>query len=422
MKKHHTPGRFLRIIAGLLCLLLGLFSGQASAQPYFNSFYPDDSLAKKLVIPFKATQNLILIPLFLNHSDTLWFILDSGVRNTILFRLPARDSLQLTGSRELQIGGLGMGASIKALHTYGNIIQIPGITGRNQDVLLVRDTTFKIKNRLAVNVHGIIGYALFKDFVVEIDYPGKRLKLYRPSAFKSKGRGRELKLELIDQKPFIQVPVTFSRGKSSLYRLLLDSGAGFSAALFMSEQERKAIGISGVYGTLGYGLSGDMKGHLSRIEALRLGPYTLQNPIIAFPDSLAASKDILPEYHIGIIGMDILKRFQLTISYPHRKIWLKKNRMFRNHFLYNTTGIEIERPFEELPLYMVKEVREGSVAAAAGIRAGDQVLEVNGREAKEMELSELIALFSGRPHKKLRITILRNGEELRFGFRIPDEL
>jgi hypothetical protein len=328
----------------------------------------------------------------------------------------------MTGSRVLQIGGLGMGESVNVLHTYKNTIQIPGITGENQDVLLVRDSTFKIKNRLAVNVHGIIGYALFKDFVVEIDYPAERLKLYRPADFKPKGRCRELKIELIDQKPFVEVPVTFSNGKSSLYKLLLDSGAGFSAALFMSEQERKAVGVSGIYGTLGYGLNGHMKGYLSRIEALQLGSYTLRNPIITFPDSMAVGKGRLPEYHIGILGMDILKRFHLTISYQDQIMWLKKNRMFRNHFLYNSSGIEIEQPFENLPLYMVKEVREGSVAARAGILPGDQLIEVNGKESKETELSELIGLFSGRPHKKLKITVLRNGEELHFRFRIPNEL
>ncbi len=422
MKKQLLTALLFRLAPLLLCALLFFPPTPASAQPYFNSFRPDDSLAKKLVIPFKATQNLILIPLFLNHSDTLWFILDSGVRNTILFRMPEKDSLQMTGSRVLQIGGLGTGENVSVLHTYNNIIQIPGITGMNQDVLLVNDSTFKIKNRLAVNVHGIIGYALFKDFIVEINYPEERLTLYRPSAFRPKGRGRELEFELIDQKPFIEVPVTFSHGKSSLHKLLLDSGAGFSAALFLSGQERKAIGSSGIYGTLGYGLNGHMKGYLSRIEALQLGPYLIRNPLITFPDSMATGKGRLPEYHIGIIGMDILKRFHLTISYPDQKIWLKKNRMFRNHFLYNSSGIEIERPFENLPLYMVKEVREGSVAARAGILPGDQLVEVNGKESKEMELSELIGLFSGRPHKRLKITVLRNGEELHFRFRIPDEL
>jgi len=422
MKKRHTPSYHLRMNVLIFCLLFGLYAERSNAQPYFNSFYPDDSLAQEIIISIKTSQNLILIPLFLNHSDTLWFILDSGVRNTILFQVPDNDTLPMTGSRELQIEGLGLGESVKVLHTYNNIIQIPGITGRHQDVLVVRDSTFKIKKRLAGNVHGIIGYAFFKDFVVAIDYPAKRIKLYRPSAFHAKKRDRESKIELIDQKPFIDVPVSFTHGKNSLYRLLLDTGAGFSAALFLSEQERKAIGILSIYGTLGYGLNGNMKGHLSKIEALQLGPYKLRNPIITFPDSLAIAKNRLPKYHIGIIGMDILKRFHLTISYPHQKIWLRKNRMFRNHFLYNSTGIEIERPFENLPLYIVKEVREGSVAAKAGIIADDQLLEVNGRKVKEMEFSELIAIFSDRPHKKLNITVLRNGKKLHFRFRIPEEL
>ncbi len=407
------------LMTGILHLFIFL---PLKSQPYFNSFRFENPKERVVSIPFKASQNLILLPLFLNNSDTLWFILDSGVRNTILFDLPDKDSLQMIGSRQLRIGGLGMGAMVNVLHTYNNTIRLPGIRGSHQDVLVVKDSSFSIKSILGSPIHGIIGYALFKDFIVEINYPKRLVRLHLPDQFRSHGKGRPLDFQVIDQKPFLPVTVTFPDGEILLYRLLLDTGAGFSAALFLTEEERARLKAPTVYGTLGFGLNGYLRGHLIKAREIRLGPYTISHPILAIPDSLAVQPHLLSHDHQGIIGMDIIKRFHCYISYPDERVWLRKNRLFSAPFQYNSSGIEVEKPIENLPLYLVREVRPGSAAWKAGLRKGDQLIRINGRDVKSLGLNGLNRLLSSKAGKKLSIEIRRGNQDILFRFRIPEEL
>jgi len=48
------------------------------------------------------------------------------------------------------------------------------------------DKELNLSPRLGLPVHGIIGYDLFRDFVVEVNYTSKYLKLHSPKLYRSK--------------------------------------------------------------------------------------------------------------------------------------------------------------------------------------------------------------------------------------------
>jgi len=54
-----------------------------------------NSTQKSVSFPFKFINNLIILPVVINDSDTLQFILDTGVSRSIMTELSIGDSLLL---------------------------------------------------------------------------------------------------------------------------------------------------------------------------------------------------------------------------------------------------------------------------------------------------------------------------------------
>jgi C-terminal processing protease CtpA/Prc len=61
-----------------------------------------------------------------------------------------------------------------------------------------------------------------------------------------------------------------------------------------------------------------------------------------------------------------------------------------------------------VPRYIVVDVREDSPAALAGLKKGDEIVTVNGRDAYRIKLFSLNNLFSSRVGKRISLKFKRN--------------
>jgi C-terminal processing protease CtpA/Prc len=62
----------------------------------------------------------------------------------------------------------------------------------------------------------------------------------------------------------------------------------------------------------------------------------------------------------------------------------------------------------------VREVPADSPAAEAGLQPGDEVLQIDGRDVAEMELSEVVAALHGQVDTKVKLHVRRGEETLDF--------
>lgn len=109
-----------------------------------------------------------MVPIEVNGTD-ISFLLDSGVGKPILFNLSDKDSVQINNVSEIIIKGLGDGEPIKALSSTGNTFQIKNIENNDQQLYVVLDKDMNFSPSLGMPIHGIIGYDLFRDFVVDVN-------------------------------------------------------------------------------------------------------------------------------------------------------------------------------------------------------------------------------------------------------------
>lgn len=395
---------------------------QSSGQFYANNrgFLFDNQRKKSVTIKFKSASNLIILPVLINNSDTLNFILDTGVRYPMITELPFINKLNLNYMMPIEIKGLGEGVELTAYRSGNNVLTLDGMTASNQEVQMIIDENFQISHILGIPVHGLIGFNLFKDYIVEIDYINEKLTLTKPEYYKYRDRNRDiiLPLNFDGYKPFVNTEIMTDDSVKVPVKLLVDTGA--SDALWLSEKsdERIKYPENHIETFLGKGLSGDLYGIKGRIDGIWVGPLILPEPIVAFPNSEIIDQLISSNDRNGTIGAEILRRFHVTFDYRNSRLTLRPTHKINEDFNYNMSGMEITNPMPGLPIFTISNIRENSPAYFAGLQENDQILSINSNNHRSLELNDINLLLQSKENRKIRLTVLRNGEQVKTSFEL----
>lgn len=385
-----------------------------------RGFLFDDPRDKSITFDFKTASNLIIIPVTINESDTLNFILDTGVRFPIITELPFVNKLNLNYLMPVQVKGLGEGHELTAYRSGNNTMKLNGLTARNQEVQMIIDENFQISHMLGIPVHGLIGFNLFKDYIVEIDYPREEITLHKPEYYKYRDRRKDiiLPLHLENNKPFVRTSIVTDTQKEVPVKLLVDTGA--SDALWLSEKSDDRIDLpeQNIETFLGKGLNGSVFGTKGRIDGIWVGPLILSEPIVAFPNSELIEQLISSNDRNGTIGAEILRRFIVTIDYRNSRLTMRPTHRVKDDFNYNMSGMEVINPVPGLPIFTITDIRENSPAYFAGLKVNDQILSMNYSNHRSLELNDINLLLQSRENKKIRVKVLRDGEEIKTSFEL----
>jgi len=409
-------------------------------------------------IRFQLINNVIIIPVNVNGID-LKFLLDTGVNKPIIFNfLKDSDSLKILNAKKIKLKGLGDGEYVEAIRSSHNIFTIGNAINKNQAFFTIYDSNLNFGPKLGLPIDGIIGYDLFKDFIVEVNYSSQYIRLFDPFKYKYKRCAKcdVINMSLFGNKPYIQGKVE-QDSKELPVKLLIDSGS--SDALWLFENEDKNLYVNNSYFNdfLGAGLSGDIYGKRSKIKKLNIGKFIFKNPVVAYPDSVIVETLISKHDRDGSIGGEILRRFNCIIDYQNAKITLKKNSFYKLPFSYNKSGLQVEndgvRLVKEIdinssggsisviddntvkvkavvgpnkyvvkPSYAIKIIREGSPGDLAGLKVNDVIIYINGRSTHDMTLKELVSYFYRKAGVKLEIKVLRFGVERVFDFKLKSPI
>lgn len=393
-----------------------LFTIHAKSQR-FN--LPDNR--EKFTINFQHIGNLIIVPLEINGSVPLNFVIDTGSPYTIITNLEAINHFQLNKGKPIKISGLGKDTRrLEAYLSKKNTLRLGEIASNSSDIVLLFEQGFDLSTRFGVPIYGIIGYDLLRDFVVEVNYSGSRITFYKHDYFYEKKsrklkRFEEVPIEIEKGKPYINLGAKINKNPVDL-KLLIDSGSWDAIWLFEDQKDKIMVPVIYIDDYLGYGLNGEIHGKKSRIQFLEIGSLKISEPTTSFPDSLSVS-GITKKDRNGTLGSEILRRFTTIFDYKNEKVYFKKNRRFKEPFHYNMAGIELYQPFPALPYLEVIYVRENSPAANAGIRKGDAIRYVNGRKVSIFQTN----IFDER-YSALKTDVIRLNEKKKETISLPEML
>lgn len=383
-----------------------------------SGFLFDNPKKKSITFNFKSSNNLIIIPVTINNSDTLNFILDTGVRYPIITELPFVNKLNLNFLQPINVRGLGEGEQLTAYRSVNNTITLDGLAAYDQEINMVINENFQISHILGIPVHGLIGFNLFKDYVVKIDYSEHKITLIKPEYFTYKEKERDIVLPLTfeQNKPFVTTSIVTDKNEDVPVKLLVDTGASDAIWLSTNSDNRIKLPENHIETFLGRGLSGDLYGMKGRIGAIWVGPLVLYEPIVAFPENELVDELIGKNDRNGTLGAEILRRFYVTLDYPGKKLVLRPNADIKDDFNYNMSGLEVTNPMPGLPIFLVSNIRKNSPAYYAGILENDQIISLNSTSNKSLTLNDINLLFQSQEDRRIKMTVLRNGEQIKTEF------
>lgn len=437
----------------LLLIILLTFGVWNKAQEGFGLENAD-----KTVIKFKLINNLIFVPMTVNGVE-LNFLLDSGVSETLLFSLENKE-VDFKNIEKITFKGLGESVSIEALKSVKNNIKIGDhFIDRSHTIFLVLDEEFNISHDVGIPVNGIIGYYFFKNHPIEINYSKKTITVYKDkSKFARKtSRFSEFPISVEYNKPYVMANVEMKH-ETETSKLLIDLGNTDSAWLFPSLIKDFMYNRPNIDDFLGRGFSGDIYGKRSRINSLSIGKYKLRKPIASMPDEYSIQHLNLVKDRKGSIGSEVLRRFTIILDYENKKLYLKPNRDLDDPFLIDGSGLEIKQgglvwekeqvqvktakvnqangeisvidnatdsfqyKFSLKPVFIVSGTRKDSPAQKSGILKNDELVSINGKKTKDMNLNKIHQILKTIESKKINIEIKRDEKPMKFEFTLEDPI
>lgn len=262
----------------------------------------------KTSFPFELSQGEIIIPISINRSRPLRFVLDSGSTRTLIDQSVAA-SLGLKEGEASSLQGAGQGRiPIHALHDVN--LKMPGLESTGYECFAI--DLAPAGKAGGTGEDGILGYNFLARFVVTVDFERKRLTVELPAAFHSPSGFEELPLEIRGKWSYVKGELRFPGPVTVQDSFFIDSGSSDAVdhPVVKVIQSRTAT-------KTGVGLGTPVEGAVATATSFKIGSFTVKDPIVACCGATDATS--------RMIGTEVLRRFTVIFDYPESRLFLRPN-------------------------------------------------------------------------------------------------
>lgn len=393
-------GRYYTIL-----FLFIFWSTQAKGQEEFAP--PDAKLITRIPF-FQLSGGIIILKAQLDEfSDSLNFVLDTGSGGISLDSSTVEKLKIPNNLSEKLIRGI---AGVKRVSfAYNHSLKMPGISVNGLDFHI--NNYELLTSVYGVRIDGIIGYSFLRRYIVLLDFDKKQMEVYTPGRFKYP-RGGQLLKPNFTTLPLLQATVEDSR--SILNRFIFDTGAGLCFLLSKDYVEDSAIFKSKrkFYPTQAEGLGGKKQMEIAVMKSVKIGNYKFKKvPVHIFEDDYNVTN--YPSLG-GLIGNDLLRRFNIILNYPEQSIFIKPNNHFTDSFDYSYTGLGIYLIDGQIK---VIDIIEGSPGDKAGFKTEDIIFSIENNASNNIQAYK--NLFQNTLGK-IKVIVLRNNLPLFLNMNVKD--
>lgn len=275
-------------------------------------------------IPFtRAAGHRIYITAFVNGSDSLKFLVDTGASSLVLNTNSPRLAGRLHDGKAYQ--NLGTTGSNLATYSHDNSVQVGTVHYDNAGCV-----------HLPYPVDywdGVFGLNALSAFNVEINYDDSKIYCYPKESLRSETKKFVcLPFEYMYSVPFVRIPVTVG-GRT--HRLTLEIDTGPDRVIDLNTpfvRKHQLLTALPSFATSTIQSSDGGKGELREVlfDEVIIGDYRL--PLIPGALSTLTTGMLSKEDIDGMIGNNFLKRFNMLIDFKDSKIYLEPNRFLYTPF------------------------------------------------------------------------------------------
>ena len=356
-------------------------------------------------IPVQVANNLVLVPVQVNGSAPLAFILDTGASGLVI---DARRVPELKLSTGQSGGARTGGGTVEASEIKGVTIRAGKAELANADAVAI--DLAPLDAALGTRVDGILGYEFFQRYIVQVDYAAARVRVYEPGAFRDDGGHAVMPITLGEQLPLARVTLGRADGGMADATLEVDTGLTGSLTLtraFVEANHLLSAAQPRLRITTGALLPGQVAAEVVRVPRVTLGAADIEG-VIANVNPTEKDAGVRGKI-VGLLGGDLLRRFIVTIDYSRSRILLEPNALLLEPDEFDMTGMSLIAP--KLQAVAVRTVVPGSPAATAGVMPGDQIVAIDGRGTAQMTLSDIRAMF--QRENIIYVLLLKRGDGTR---------
>jgi len=383
----------LILIAALL-VAARVVRGQAAAAPAMAQRAEAVSLpGEPVAVPFRFAGNLPAVEVEVNGEGPFLFWLDTGAMGLARADRSLVEKLGLEARGEIRPrDGFGRSAPPMKVVRFDSLAfggaEWKGVEAASRDYNRMLPPGFE-------HIDGILGFHLFADHLLTLDYPGERVVIEAGELPPADGR-EVLELDAGGRRPGITLEVAGEE-------VAADLDSGFQGTLQLPAAVAEPL-LAGEPVVVGRGRTAG--GELEIKEApiagtVRIGEHQLENPRVVIAE-------------VGdraVVGSGLLREFAVTFDQRNGRVRFAR-----------PEGAE---PVGSAPRYrvgvafahrtgaeglVVMEVFPGGAGEKAGLQPEDLVVTVDGQPALAVPPEELRRLF-GSP-EPVQLTVERGGETL----------
>lgn len=253
----------------------------------------------------------------INGSEELDFMFDTGADQCVLFR-SGLNKVKLNFDGTIQNSGFG---GINTRQTSNqNDLEIANLLWENEAIMFIDAKTGE---------DGILGYNVFEDKVVEINYD-ERIMIVHDKPVSVDATYSLFNIRYAGTLPLINLTL-LNGGTAYTTEVVFDMGAKtslFLTQMYLADNDLRAtLKKTGTRTSGGVG-SRTIKSDYAIVPEVKIGNISLRD---VPADLEVVSPD--PIIHHNLLGMDIIKRFNAVIDYQNQKIYLKPNNLLHAKYV-----------------------------------------------------------------------------------------
>jgi hypothetical protein len=279
-----------------------------------------------VTIPISLSHGKLHLQGRFNGSKPLDLIFDTGADIQVLYpsALAKGARLKLDGT----INNAGTGGRLLRQTSSDNRLEIGGLAWEHERVLYIE--------KQADRADGIVGYPVFQDKVVELDFD--RMVMIIHEALPAHAAGFA-KAAMPPAGTLTAVEVGLGLGgRRESGPLLVDTGG--SDTLTVNAAFAVAHGLAGTMRKLGTGQLGGVGPDVIHTDMVLLPELTLAGHTLKnVPISMERPGQAPMAPVGGALFMEVLSRFNVLFDYPHNEAYFKPNARFADPFRLRSSGL-----------------------------------------------------------------------------------
>lgn len=338
-------------------------------------------------LPFKKVNEHILVKVKVNGAP-MTFVLDSGAAATVITETAATNKLKLPKNKPVTISGQGNAGDPTAFVVHDVRIDAGDFFIKGMSVIYAPTDAMPFDTYDETYFDGVLGADFFNCCLVEINHDQQTLYLSKPGTEKTRqynnDNWQKLAIDVHSNTPYLTTQINDGQSIKQV-KVMLDTGSTGTLSLFAGTGDFTLPEKTFV--TRSTGISGDSTHHRGLLTELTFGNYKFTD----FPTDFTTQGSNHQSGSHGVLGNQIMQRFNLVFDFTNQAIWVQPNKHYSNPIGVDRAGLRV---LPHTQGGIVTDITPGTGAEALNITKNSIITHINHQRLRADNFDQLTELFT----------------------------